>query len=259
MNIKVNKAVRSCNKLLLNSLWGRFSMRTDLPHCELITEPSRFTQLMFSDHYDVRQFCFISEEVALVQWRHADKRASKTNDVNVFIGAMTTAHARLMLFDLIDKLQERVLYCDTDSVVFTSKDGDWIPPLGPYLGDLTDEINDGDVCGLPEEDFITEFVSGGLKCYAYVTKRGKTQVKCKGVTLNAKNASIVTPQSLQSLVRSYVANGVSDGDHLTTESETIVRNKKAFTLKNSTLSRRVQVVYTKRRVLPDYSTLPYGY
>ncbi|KAF3698242.1 hypothetical protein EXN66_Car013923 [Channa argus] len=45
------------------------------------------------------------------------------------------------------------------------------------------------------------------------------QVKCKGVTLNAKNASIVTPQSLQSLVRSYVANGVSDGDHLTTESE----------------------------------------
>ena len=84
----------------------------------------------------------------------------------------------------------------TDSVVFTSKTGDWVPPLGSYLGDLTDETNDGDVCNLPEEDYITEFVSGGPKCYAYRTRDGKTQVKCKGVTLNAENSAVVTPESL---------------------------------------------------------------
>ncbi len=167
--ICVNKAVRSINTLLLNSLWGRFSMRSNLPTCELITEPARFTQLMFSDHYDVRQFCFISDDVAMVQWRHADGRASRTKDVNIFIGAMTTAHARLMLYELLDKLQQRVLYCDTDSIIFTSKLGEWNPPLGQYLGDLTNELNDGNVCGLPEEDCITEFVSGGPKCYAYCT------------------------------------------------------------------------------------------
>lgn len=30
-NIHVNKAVRSCNKLLLNSLWGHFSMTANMP------------------------------------------------------------------------------------------------------------------------------------------------------------------------------------------------------------------------------------
>ena len=44
----------------------------------------------------------------------------------------------------MDKLGDRLLYSDTDSIVFVSKDGDWEPSLGPYLGDLTDEIGGGD-------------------------------------------------------------------------------------------------------------------
>ena len=115
---------------------------------------------MFGDQCDVRQFCFISDDVAMVQWCHADIKAARTKDVIIFIGAFTTAHARLMLYDVLHKLDQRVLYCDTDSVVFTSQPGDWIPALGEYLGDLTDELNDGNVCYLPEEDYITEFVSG---------------------------------------------------------------------------------------------------
>ena len=222
--------------------------------CELIIDP-----LMFSDHFDVRQFCFVSDKVALVQWRHADARASRIKDVNVFVGAMTTAHARLMLYDVLDTLQERVLYCDTDSIIFTSQRGEVIPPLGAYLGDLTDELNSGNVCGLPEEDYITEFVSGGPKCYAYNTLHGKTAVKCKGVTLNAKNASVVTPESLAGLVHAFVANQHTDMPPLITTSETIQRDKKKFHLKNATVLKKVRVVYNKRRVLPDYTTLPYGY
>lgn len=37
-----------------------------------------------------------------------------------------------MLYDLIDKQQERVLYCDTESVIFTLFEGEWVPPLDPY-------------------------------------------------------------------------------------------------------------------------------
>lgn len=257
--ICVNKAMRSCNKLLLNSLWGRFSMRNNMPSCELITDPTRFTQLMFSDQFDVRQFCFISDDVALVQWRHADSRGSRIKDVNVFIGAMTTAHARLMLYDVLDTLQERVLYCDTDSIVFTSGAGDLVPPLGPYLGDLTDELNSGDVCGSPEEDYITEFVSGGPKCYAYTTKQGKTTVKCKGVSLTAQNAAVVTPASLIGMVHAFVANQQAPAPPLMTATDTIKRDKRHFHLRNETVFKKVRVVYNKRRVMPDYTTLPYGY
>ena len=254
-----NKAVRHTNKLLLNSLWGKFAMRSNMTTAELITEPSRFTQLMFSDTFDVRQFSFISPEVAIVQWRYTEGVASRVKDVNVFIGAMTTAYARMELYDLLDKLQERILYVDTDSILFTSRDGEWIPPLGPYLGDLTDELNSAQVCGAPTEDYITEFVSGGPKCYAYRTAQGNTQVKCKGVTLNATNAKVVTHESLIGLVQSFVTKQPQPPNHLTTTAFTITRDKKQFHLKNDTLTRKVQVVYNKRRVLQDYTTVPYGY
>ncbi len=76
------------------------------------------------------------------------------------IGVMTTAHARLMFYDFLDKLQEHVIYCDTDHPIFTSKAGEWVPPLGLYLGNLTDKLNRV-LCDLMEEDCITEFVSRG--------------------------------------------------------------------------------------------------
>lgn len=44
---------------------------------------------MFNDHYDV-QFCFISDDVAIVQWCHADS-SSLVKDLSIFIVAMTTA------------------------------------------------------------------------------------------------------------------------------------------------------------------------
>ena len=40
----------------------------------------------------------------------------------------------------MQKLGKRVLYHDTDSVIFSVKDGEYVPPLGTYLGQLTDEL-----------------------------------------------------------------------------------------------------------------------
>lgn len=225
--IVVNKAMRSINKLLLNSLWGRFSMCENQATCELVTDPEQFARYMFSDQYDVRQFSFVSDHVALVQWRYRLAQAALTKNINIFIGAMTTAYARMMLYDLMDKLGERCLYSDTDSVIFVSKDGDWIPETGPFLGDLTDEVN-GDT---GNDDYITEFVSGGPKCYAYQTAHNKTQLKCKGITLNAHNTSVVTHDALVSLVYEF-ANRSETTQNLVTRSDTIVRNKKTFELKN---------------------------
>lgn len=65
-------------------------------------------------------------------------------NINVFLGAFTRAHARLELYNIMDTLGKRLLYSDTDLLIFVSKDGDWEPPLSPYLGNLTDEVGDGD-------------------------------------------------------------------------------------------------------------------
>ena len=72
---------------------------------------------------------------------------------NVVIAAFTTAYARLKLYDVLDLLQERVLYYDTDSVIFLSKPAEPEPSTWNYLGNLTKELDHG--------DYIITFISGG--------------------------------------------------------------------------------------------------
>ena len=85
------------------------------------------------------------------------------------IAAFPTAQARLKLYSVLERFQMRTLSFDTDSVIFTSRPGEWVPPLGDYLGELTNEFDD--------EHHITTFVSGGPKNYAYQTKMERQPAK----------------------------------------------------------------------------------
>ena len=246
--ILYNPALRLVSKLCMNSTWGKFCEREERTTTEIVGSQSRFSQLMFSDQYRVSQFAFLSPKVAVVTYKNPDKTKSSECS-NLFVGCFTTAYGRLALYNLLEKLGRRVIYYDTDSVIFSEREGEWMPPTGPYLGDLTSE--------LAADDFIVEFVSLGPKSYAYRTHRKHSQVKCKGVTLNARNSAVVTFDTMSALVRGFVEK--TEVTPLTTSIATIKRNKKTFTLHNATLSRKLQVVYTKRIPLPDFTTLPYGF
>ena len=64
------------------------------------------------------------------------------------------------LYAHLDKLGERALFCDTDSVIFVQKDGEQpLVQCGEALGDMTSELKQG--------ENILEFVSWGPKNYAY--------------------------------------------------------------------------------------------
>ena len=62
---------------------------------------------------------------------------------------------RLKLYKLLEGLCRRVLYYDTDSVIYVSRDGDWEPEIGDFLGELTNEID--------SNNHIVAFGSGGPK------------------------------------------------------------------------------------------------
>ncbi|WAR08685.1 hypothetical protein MAR_018643, partial [Mya arenaria] len=51
-------------------------------------------------------------------------------------------NVRFINGDYLKHLGHRTIYCDSDSVVFTSSQRQWEPPLGDYLGELTDEVPD---------------------------------------------------------------------------------------------------------------------
>ena len=123
---------------------------------------------------------FVNDECVEVYYRHGEWLVSGSHKTNVVIAAFTTAHARLKLYSVLARLQTRVLYFDTDSVISTSQTDDWMPSLGDYLGELTNELDD--------DDYITTFVSGGPKNFAYQTKNGKTTCKVRGFTLNFRGS-----------------------------------------------------------------------
>eukprot|EP00005_Dracoamoeba_jomungandri_P012641 CAMPEP_0174263248 /NCGR_PEP_ID=MMETSP0439-20130205/17846_1 /TAXON_ID=0 /ORGANISM="Stereomyxa ramosa, Strain Chinc5" /LENGTH=115 /DNA_ID=CAMNT_0015348499 /DNA_START=82 /DNA_END=425 /DNA_ORIENTATION=+ len=106
--------------------------------------------------------------------------------------------ARIHLYEALEKLGERVLYFDTDSVIFkvnTQKNeqpSDFVE-ISNKLGEWTNELKPG--------DYITHFLSTGPKSYAYITKAGKRVVKMKGICMNKKNLEKATFENLKVLLQ----------------------------------------------------------
>ena len=161
----------------------------------MVTEPKEFFDFLYSSEFEVSDARLVNDETVEVHYSNVGEFAEQNNKVNIVIAAFTTAYARFKLYGLLDLLQERVLYYDTDSVIYVHEPGKPEPPLGNYLGDLTDEL-DG--------DYITTFISGGPKNYAYVTNKGKSLTKIRGITLDYATTGKLNPCVMRGLVHLHV-------------------------------------------------------
>ena len=228
---------------------GKFAQRSNLAKTEMVHEPSRFFELLYSAEFEVCDARMVNENMIEVQYRNTEEFAEQNNKVNVVIAAFTTAYARLKLYDLLDLLQERVLYYDTDSVIYVHKPGKPDPPLGNYLGDLTDELN---------VDDITSFVSGGPKNYAYRTKKGKTDTKVRGITLDYATTVKINHDVVRALVHLHT-NCDTEAKVTIDMPFKITRDKKEKNIVTKKMKKDYRIVYNKRVITENYETLPYGY
>ena len=184
-----------------------------------------------------------------IRYEYGDKFVQPDPKTNVIIAAFTTAYARLQLYDELDMLQERVLYYDTDSVIFVSQPGQPEPRLGNYIGDLTDELGG---------EHITAFASGGPKNYGYKTNTGKTEVKVRGITLDCTARQKVNFESMCELVFLRTECGVT-GTVTVDIPFRITRNTRTKEIQTKRMKKDYRVVYNKRVIIDDYKTFPYGY
>ena len=216
---------------------------------KMVTEPNELFDLLSSKEYVVGDARLVNDDTVEVQYCNAEEFEEPDSKTNVVIAAFTTAYARLKLYDLLDQLQKQVLYYDTDSVIYVHEPGKPDPPLGDYLGDLTDEL-DG--------DYITEFMAGGPKNYAYVTSQGKNGTKIRGITLDHAALKKLNPSTMRFLVQAHAKQHVKakvtvDMPFKITRDK---KNKKIFTKK---MKKDYQIVYNKRVITDNYETVPYGY
>ena len=221
-----------------------------MTHTDEVTEPKDLYAYLDSDRYVVKNVQMINDETVEIQYIAKEGFAEENDKVNIVIAAFTTAYARLKLYDLLDLLQERVLYYDTDSVVYVHEPGKPDPPLGDYLGELTDELNGG---------YITTFLSGGPKNYGYVTNTGESTLKIRGISLTYDATLTLNINTMRDLVDSYVMDGDRHEKVTITIPYKITRDKKEKNIVTKRTKKDYRVVYNKRVVNENYETVPYGY
>jgi len=139
-------------------MWGKLCEKPRKCQTKLISDPQEMYRFLATPGIEVTNLLFAGDSVV---WGHAEEsRVQTLRHTNDVIGSYVTAGAGLHLYGYLDKLQERALYTDTDSVVFIQpKDGAALVEIGDCLGAMTSELK-------PDE-IISEFVSGGPKKYAY--------------------------------------------------------------------------------------------
>lgn len=249
--IEVNPGLRSLAKLLLNSFWGKFGQNMNLTQTHFVhdSQAHKLFGYMTDPTVDVVDFNIVDDENLMLSTRRTSEEMCSPGHTNVFLASFTTCWARLQLYELLERLQTRVLYWDTDSVIYVTKEGEWEPPIGDYLGELTNELEEG--------DWITEFVCNGPKNYAYQTQNGKSVCKVKGFSLNYNNSKIINLESMRDAM--FNREDPRTGNYYTTNPSRICREKVHSELYCQDELKQYSAVYTKRVVQSDLSTLPYGY
>lgn len=120
-NIAHNPGMRVLAKLMLNSMWGKFGQRLDRQEVKEFVNPQDFSEFLDSHQFDVRYVSVLSEHRVEVHYATQTEDIPVAPNLNIFVACFTTCWARLKLYDALDVLRERVLYYDTDSVLFTQR------------------------------------------------------------------------------------------------------------------------------------------
>ena len=113
-----------------------------MPQIKYISEPTEYFDMLTSDQILVMSINLVSDEMVEMKYQYKEEFVEESGRTNVVIAAYTTAQSRLKLYSYLEQLGPRALYADTDSVVYTSRQGEWKQELSDYLGDFTDEVPD---------------------------------------------------------------------------------------------------------------------
>jgi len=204
--VKYNAGLRFIAKICLNSLWGYFGMRQDFAQKEYVYNYEQLCNIVFNDKY--KEVCpyILSNDVWMLEYHTKEQWIKPHRKTNIYIALYTTTHARLMLYEILDILGERVMMMDTDSCIYiddSSEDCQKIKNMvGNNLGQLTDET---------APHYIEEFVSPGPKDYSLLLSNGIIKGKFKGfitnsssdeITMNKKIKLVTNPNEPYELVKS---------------------------------------------------------
>ncbi|XP_018574533.1 uncharacterized protein LOC108913463 [Anoplophora glabripennis] len=210
-----------------DTFWGKLGQRENQPKTSVVRNPSEFFGMLTNPSIYVNSALPINEDTLVVNWEHKEEAYDPLITVNGVIAAYVTTQARLKLYSYLEQLGDRVLYYDTDSVIYVAKDGEYDVPTGEFLGDMTDELE-----GDNEE---------------------KVVCKVKGISLNYTASQLINFNTIKDMVLD-----TSTTSPVCVASRNILRTKEheVITVQQTKLYKPLSV---KRWFLDDHSSVPYGF
>lgn len=238
---------------MLNSFWGKFGQRSNLTHVTTCSKPDTFFSILEDNSQLIHRSELMNEEMVEIFHTFQQECDPIQVNVNIFIACFTTCHARLKLYEALDQLKERVLYFDTDSVLYVWKPGQSRITTGNYLGDFMSELREG--------DYIQGFVAAGPKNYAYVCKNGDKCCKVRGFTPNTRGQKVLNFSSMKDLELTEILDSEDEARTLALNNpHNITREPKTKKIKTVVQDKQYKLVFDKRILDMDtFRSYPYGY
>lgn len=272
-SIRINKGMRLIAKLMLNSLWGKLAEKPNKEKTSICSDQGKVQQL----HKDwlVTRYSQIKstsgKEKVFLTYKKQDDEDCVPGDTSVAIASFVTSYGRLKLYELMQELQRRghkILYFDTDSVIYVRKLTEEPLPKGSCLGELTDEILD--YTGDPAAKAIA-FSARGPKDYTIHIRMpdGSEKIldKRKGIRINHSTEEILTGFALMEMAQARLVGQQQTLSVKQFQMRTDLTTQQPYSCH---FNKNIQVTSDKRMLaldnqeLIDYRggpqpTLPYGF
>jgi hypothetical protein len=245
-HVQKNPVLRKIAKIFLNCLWGKFCQQQNASFECAISSYQEFEEIYTHSRIDANKITVRETPGGMVkvQYLLESDQLRPNKRYNVFIAASVTAEARCILHRQMLKIgPERILYCDTDSIIFLCHRPELQTWVNSGLGNWTDEY---------EGKMITHFYAIAPKFYFIVDEDG-IHIKSKGIWLTEHNKTLLQEESIRELITSYVESTEEEEKSIMVDNMTIYSNAQDIRFPYATMftrynQKRVKCVFSKRRI-----------
>ncbi len=212
--VQINPVLRKIAKIFLNCLWGKFcqvqnkDFFCDITSCQDLDYLLNVAEINQND----MKFRMTNKGTLKTCFTLDGSKLRPNNKYNIFIAASVTAYARCILHRRMLMIgTNRILYCDTDSILFLYPRGQADRLVAPGLGNFTDEYA-GKV--------IKFFYAIAPKFYFIITEDNMS-IKSKGIWLTQENKLLLNEEEIKNLLRNYFLSSRE-------ETEIVLKNMSIF-------------------------------
>src|SRR5208337_1428507 len=143
--LKENPGLRFIAKLCLNSLWGKFGQNPKMTKKVYIDNAPEFYKLILNSEIENINLSFLkNDDLLYVTYDEKDQFVKQNFNTSVYIACFTTAHARLRLYEMLDRIDRNVCYYDTDPIAYIENESNkyiFDNYIGDSLGEWTNELS----------------------------------------------------------------------------------------------------------------------